>query len=280
MKLSRPLATGACVTGALLIMVIFTILFIPSREIENVLARSLEQRGYSMRTGYFGKAFPLGVKARNLEILDERGSLVKLDEVTAHVGILPLFVGKLVINFYAEVGKGTIEGHFSPGRKKEFTASLDNIQLEYISFFQTVTGARVKGKMSSRADFHEEGGNLRGEARLSVKGAVLNGLKIGEMPLPDASYETIQGMYRLNGGRGTLESLSMQGRGIYARLKGDIPFTSPPGSAPINLTLELMPKPVFIENQKFVFLLLAKYLSSPGYYQIPVRGTLAKPAIQ
>jgi hypothetical protein len=41
-----------------------------------------------------------------------------------------------------------------------------------------------------------------------------------------------------------------------------------------------MPKPGFLESQKFVFLLLTKYLTTPGHYQIPVRGTLAKPVIQ
>jgi hypothetical protein len=41
-----------------------------------------------------------------------------------------------------------------------------------------------------------------------------------------------------------------------------------------------MPKPEFLEGQKFVFLLLTKYLTTPGHYQIPVRGTLAKPVIQ
>jgi len=35
-----------------------------------------------------------------------------------------------------------------------------------------------------------------------------------------------------------------------------------------------------MEKQKYVFLLLAKYLISPGAYQIPIRGTLAKPAFQ
>ena len=280
MKLSRPLATGAFIAGALLVLFLFTIFFIPAREIRAVLARGLDRQGYSLRTGYFGKAFPLGVKARNLEISDERGSLVRLDEVTARIGIIPLLVGRVVINYSAAVGRGTIEGSFSPGSNREFTAEMINVQLEDIPFFQTATGARIKGKMNSRAEFREEGGNFRGEARLSVNGAVLNALKIGETPLPDASYETIQGMYRVNGGRGTVESFSLQGRGFYVRLKGEIPFTSPPGSAPINLTLELMPKPVFLENQKFVFLLLTRYLTSPGHYQIPIHGTLAKPAIQ
>lgn len=277
---SRPVLIFATVAGACLALVIFTIIFIPAREIRGVITRGLARQGYTMRTGYFGKAFPIGVKARNLEILDERGSLVKLDEVTARVGILPLFFGKVVVNYHAELGKGTVEGQFSPESGKEFTIRTDNIELEQLPFFQTVAGARVKGRMSSSAEFREEKGIFRGEARLSVNGAVLNGLKIGEMPLPDASYETVRGMYRVTGGRGTLESLALQGRGIYVRLRGEIPFASPPGSAPLNLTLELMPKPVFLENQKFVFLLLNKYLTSPGYYRIPIRGTLAKPAVQ
>jgi len=116
--------------------------------------------------------------------------------------------------------------------------------------------------------------------RLWAKEAVLNGVKIGETPLPDASYENIQGLYRLKGSRGTLETLSLQGSGIYVRLKGEIPFVEPTASAPLNLTLELMPKPAFLESQKFVFLLLAKYLTTPGHYTIPIRGTLAKPMIQ
>jgi type II secretion system protein N len=59
-----------------------------------------------------------------------------------------------------------------------------------------------------------------------------------------------------------------------------MPVTTPLGDAPLNLTLELMPKPAFLERQKFVFLLLAKYLISPGNYRIPINGTLARPAIE
>jgi hypothetical protein len=41
----------------------------------------------------------------------------------------------------------------------------------------------------------------------------------------------------------------------------------------------MMPKPAFLERQKFIFLLLMRYQSSPGAYSIPIRGTLAHPAI-
>jgi type II secretion system protein N len=99
------------------------------------------------------------------------------------------------------------------------------------------------------------------------------------MPLPDASYSSIRGMFRVAAGKGTLESLTFRGEGIYSRLSGTLPVSGPLANAPLDLTLELMPKPDFLERQKFVFLLLAKYQASPGSYRIPVKGVLLKPAI-
>jgi type II secretion system protein N len=233
-----------------------------------------------VRTAHFAKAFPLGIKAKNLEIGDDRGTLLKLDAVSARLSLPKLLLGRFSINYQAEIGRGTVEGHIASRRDMNFSLKLDDVRMEEIPLFQTVTGARVRGNLHARAEFGGEKGNNGGELRLWAKEAVLNGVKIGGTPLPDASYETIQGLYRLKGSRGTLETFSLQGSGIYVRLKGEIPLAEPPGSAPLNLTLELMPKPAFLESQKFVFLLLTKYLTTPGHYTIPIRGTLAKPMIQ
>jgi hypothetical protein len=40
-----------------------------------------------------------------------------------------------------------------------------------------------------------------------------------------------------------------------------------------------MPKPDFLEKQKLVFMLLAKFMTAPGVYSVPIRGTFLKPAI-
>jgi type II secretion system protein N len=280
MKPSSPLFICTCIAAALFLLVSLTVIFIPNNVIRDFVDHSLQNKGLTMRTAYFGKAFPLGIKARDLEISDARGGLIKLDDAIVRISLPSLLIGRVVVNFHAEIGKGSIKGSFSHRRDTAFSFQAKDVRLEDIPFFQTVTGARVKGNLNADTVFREEGTTRSGEMRLLVKGAVLNGVKIGGTPLPDASYETVQGMYRLNGGRGTLESLSLQGKGIYVRLKGEIPFVSPPGAAPLNLTLELMPKPSFLENQKFIFLLLTKYLTTPGHYQIPIRGTLAKPLIQ
>ncbi len=280
MKLKQPLLICAWIVGALSLFIILTILFIPARELQAVITSGLERQGYTMQASHFGRAFPFGLKARNLEISDARGSLIKLDEASARISLSALCLGRVVIIYHGEIGKGTIEGDVSPQQSGGFSLSMDDVQLEDIPFFQTVTEAKVKGDLNARATIQETQGNYRGELRLWVKGAVLNGIKLSGMPLPDASYETIQGMCRVNGGKVSLESFTLQGKGLYVRLKGDMPVASPLGSAPVNLTLELMPKPEFLEGQKFIFLILTKYLSSPGHYQIPIRGTLAKPAIQ
>jgi type II secretion system protein N len=63
-------------------------------------------------------------------------------------------------------------------------------------------------------------------------------------------------------------------------LKGTIPPGPSLAAAPLNLTLELMPTAEYLERQKLVFLLLARYLDTPGHYQIPVKGVLGKPAME
>jgi type II secretion system protein N len=87
-------------------------------------------------------------------------------------------------------------------------------------------------------------------------------------------------MIALNGGDATIESFTLQGDGLYVRLKGNIRPGPSLAAAPLEITMELMPKPDFLEKQKFVFLLLAKYLDTPGHYRIPVRGSLGKPVME
>jgi type II secretion system protein N len=214
MRLKRPLLISALIVAALVFFAVLTVLFIPASEIQGVIARGLAQQGYTMRASHFGKAFPLGIKARNLEISDKRGSLVKLDTVSARISLLSLCIGRIAVHYHAELGKGTIVGDVSPQRNGRFALSLDDVQLEDIPFFRTVAEAQLKGNLHARASMQGTAGNYRGELRLWVKGAVLSGVKISGMPLPDAAYDTIQGMCRVNAGRVNLESFTLQGKGL------------------------------------------------------------------
>jgi type II secretion system protein N len=157
---------------------------------------------------------------------------------------------------------------------------MTGVRLEQIPFFTTVADTRAAGIVNCQAELRGLQKSAAGSIKLDARGVDLAGIKLGDAPLPDASYQTVQGMIALNGGDATIESFTLQGDGLYVRLKGNIRPGPSLAAAPLEITMELMPKPDFLEKQKFVFLLLAKYLDTPGHYRIPVRGSLGKPVME
>jgi len=256
-----------------------TYCFIPDRELQALAVRALQQEGYTLRAARFGKAFPLGVIARGLEISNERGPLFAADKATIRLVLLPLLAGKVTTNLEADIGAGHVAGEYSMGNGAA-KVDIKGVRLEDLPFIQTVTGARAKGILRLQGHMKGKGKGTAGEAQMEITGANVAGVKIGGMPLQDADYTRVQGVAHAGSGMLTLGSFTLEGEGLYVRLKGDLPLTQPLDAGPLNLALELLPKPEFMERQKFVFLLLAKYLASPGRYVIPIKGTLAKPAIQ
>ncbi|HEY6871904.1 MAG TPA: type II secretion system protein GspN [Geobacteraceae bacterium] len=275
----RRLAIGAAALGALLLFLLCTLWFIPDRELQALAARALQQQGFTLRAARFGKAFPLGIKAAGLEISDDRGPLLKAQNAAVHLDLLPLLAGTLSFSCQAAIGTGRATAEYSP-RANAVSVDIRGVRLEELPFIETVTGARAKGVARLQGRFKGKDKGSSGELQLEITEANVAGVKIGEIPLPDADYRRVQGAVRAGGGVITLGSFSLEGDGLYVRLRGDFPLTTPAGAAPLNLTLELMPKPEFLEKQKFVFLLLTKYLTTPGRYEIPIKGTLAKPLIQ
>lgn len=276
----RLLLAAAGTVAGIFLTLVFTLILVPSREIGGLVARGFERQGYTFQAARFGKAFPLGVSAKGVQIAGERGTLLRLDRASVRLSLLPLLTGQLVCAFDGQVGSGRISGEYSLRKNGKGSLEVRGVRLEDVPFFKTVAGAEAKGIMSVDASLRGTPPQTSGELRLEVKGAELRGVKIAETPLPDASYETVRGMVRIASARAVLESFALQGEGIYIRLKGDFPLSKPLGASPLNLTLELMPQPAFLDRQKLVFMLLAKYLVTPGHYQLPIRGTLAKPILQ
>jgi type II secretion system protein N len=279
MKTRRQLFLIAGTAAAVFLSLCLGLFLVPDRVIKDLAVRVAEREGYSLRAEQFGTTFPPGVQAIGLEISNASGPLLKADNAALRLRILPLVTGTVTFDYQADLGPGRIRGDISP-RSNAIRIEADGVRLEDIPFFPAVTGARVKGVLRLSGSFRGKGKEPGGELRLEIKGAHISGVKVGEIPLPDVDNAVIQGLVRGKGATLVLESFTLQGEGFYVRLKGDFPVDVPLGAAPLNLTLELMPKPEFMEKQKFVFLLLSKYLVSPGNYSIPVRGTLAKPLIE
>jgi type II secretion system protein N len=278
MKHWSPLLLIAAGVVSLVLLLLLTIIFIPVGEIKGVVERGLAREGYVLQVAEFKKTFPLGITVSNALVSDERGVLLKLDSATFRVQLLPLFIGKVAFEAQARIGEGELSANIQP-RTSTISVHAERVRLQDVPLLQIATGANIRGDLFLDGSFTGEGTALQGEMRMEIGQADLRSIKISGMPFPDASYETIRGMFKASGGIGNLESLTFQGDGIYIRLKGTLGMTGPLDSAPLNLTIELMPKPDFLEKQKLIFLLLAKYMKSPGSYRIPVTGTVTNPAI-
>lgn len=269
---------GGAAGGALL-FVFLTVLFIPAETLLRTANNGLAQYGLKLGATSFGKALPLGISGRGITLSSASGELLKIDKGRLTLDLLPLLAGKVSVSVDTTIGSGSLVSSLSLLRSPSTRVEVKNVRLEDIPFFQTVAGMKASGILSGKVDTNGPLAKAKGTLQLEVKGVELSGIKLGAMPLPDASYRTIQGMLRITDGKGVIESFTLQGDDLYVRLKGGLPLTDPLAATPLDLSLELMPKPALLEKQKLVFLLLLRFQDTPGHYLVPVKGTLGKPQV-
>jgi type II secretion system protein N len=279
MRINRILRIIGLITGGTVLLLVMTVMFIPGRTLFEAANRGISPYGLKLDAVSIGKAFPFGISGKGITLSSESGELLKLRSGRLALELLPLLAGKLNLSIRAEIGSGSLVSSLSLLRSPSTTIVIKNVRLEDIPFFQTVAGIKASGVLSGKAETKGLISKAKGYLQVEVNGADLSGIKIGEMPLPDASYRKVQGMVRISDGKAAIESFTLEGDDLYVRLKGALPLADPLPATPLNLSLELMPKPSLLDKQKFVFLLLLKYQDTPGHYLIPVKGTLGKPQV-
>jgi type II secretion system protein N len=214
-----------------------------------------------------------------LLLSSEQGPLLSCERLQARVLLLPLFIGRAVVSGEAAIGKGHLDIRYALNGSAALDLDADGIPLGDIPFFKSVLGAKASGNLWSQGKLLRGAKGLSGDLKLEVKQLEYSGVKLGAFPLPDAANLKTQGIVRVSDGKARLESFTLEGDGIYMRLSGDLPTDANAAVTPLNMKLEIMPKPDFLEKQKLVFMLLARFMVSPGVYNVPIRGTLLKPQI-
>jgi type II secretion system protein N len=260
------------------LFLLFCYLLFPTARIDAALARGLSQQGLTLAPAVHKTLLP-GLAWDNLLLSSEQGQLLSCERLQFRVLLLPVFVGRVVISGKATIGKGHLDIRYALNGKAALDLDAEGISLADIPFFKSVLGAKTAGNLWSRGTLQRGAKGLSGDLKLEVKQLEFSGVKLGAFPLPDAANLKTQGMVRVNGGKARLESFTLEGDGIYMRLSGDLPSGANAAVTPLNMSMEIMPKPEFLEKQKLVFILLAKFMTSPGVYTVPIRGTLLKPEI-
>ncbi|MBL0224635.1 MAG: type II secretion system protein GspN [Geobacteraceae bacterium] len=278
--MTRPgLVRGAVLSCAWLsLFLVCVYLFFPSRRINDVIDRVLLAQGLNL-TPAAHKTFLPGLGWDNALLSSRQGPLLRFDRVTVRPLLLKLLTGRIVLSSSASLGSGHLMLEQVLGGRQSVHVAADKLALGEIPFFKTILGARATGSIWTEGHVTREPQGWNGELRLEISRLGFNGIRMGAFLLPDVDNLNSKGMIRLTAGKARLESLALQGEGIYMRLSGDLPLGVNADAAPLDLLLEIMPKPEFLEKQKLVFMLLAKFMASPGVYRVPIRGTLLKPEI-
>jgi len=263
--------------GVWLFLVLIYLLF-PMGRVNAVINQQLASQGLTLTPGAHKTLLP-GLGWDNVRLASDQGPLLHCEQLKVHLGLLPLLTGRVAVTAVAAIGAGRIDLEYGITGKKVLDLHVNAINLAGIPFFKTVLGAKAGGNLWSEGNVTRGTAGPNGELRVEIKQLELSGVKLGAFPLPDVANLHSQGMVRITNGKARLESFNLDGEGVYMRLSGDLPYGANATTAPLNLTLEIMPKPEFLEKQKLVFMLLAKFAVSPGVYRLPISGTLLKPVL-
>lgn len=272
----RRLSTGIGLgLAGLLLFLALVYVFFPVDPINRAISQKLAAQGLTIAPEGT-KTFLPGIGWRNAFLSSGQGPLLDITRLAVRPHLFPLLLGRVRASLAANMAGGELSLLYGHNGPLVCTLQGDGIQLARIPFFKTVLGATAGGTLWTSGQISRSPQGPEGELKLEVRQLGYSGVKLGAFPLPDASGLQTQGMVRISGNRARLESFTLQGEGLYMRLSGELPQSA---AAPLDLTLEIMPKPEFMERQKLPFLLLAKFMVSPGVYRVPIRGTLLKPQI-
>lgn len=274
----RLIQIAAYLAAGGFLLVVLTYLLFPMGRVNAVINQQLAAQGLTLTPGAHKTILP-GLAWNDLLLSSDRGALLRCERLKLQLGLLSLLKGRVTVAAAASIGSGRLDLEYGVTGKKALVLHADGISLAAVPFFKTVLGAKAGGSLWSEGSVTRGPQGLNGELKLEIRQLEFSGVKLGAFPLPDAANLCSQGMVRVMNGNARLESFTLQGEGIYMRLSGDIPSGANAANAPLNLVLEIMPKPEFLEKQKLVFMLLARFAASPGVYRLPIRGTLLKPEI-
>lgn len=278
MKFHRLLQRTGIVFTASMLLVVFIYLFFPVAKLNSALNRFLAEQGLRLDPAA-SKALLPGLVWEQPVLSSEQGELLRMERLSVGLDLTALLTGRIKLKSAGSIGSGSVRIILGMNGSEALQMDSEGVELGNIPFFSSVLKARAAGRVWCQGGLQQTPKGLQGDIRLEVKQLAIRGAKLGAFALPDVSGLTTRGIVRFTGSNARLESFTLEGDGIYMRLSGNLPGGMNALNLPLELTLEIMPKPEFMESQKLIFMLLTKYMISPGNYRIPIRGNLLKPEI-
>jgi type II secretion system protein N len=162
------------------------------------------------------------------------------------------------LNFSGQINHGTINGTITE-EQREMALHIygENIQINGLPIIDRI-GVYGDGNLM----FNFQRKQRKGEITFSIDNAMLKGTLTGIGVLPLHLFRNVKGLLTFGDASIAVNSLTMEGKGIYVRIKGVIEKSNFDGNIAIMMdsAFDLYPT---------LELLLARYKVSEGYYLIP-----------
>jgi type II secretion system protein N len=253
------------VAGIIAAVLVFGLWFIavPESLLSGLIANSFQGSPVSIDVENLQKGLFYNVRISRIVLKKAGAALLSVDNASGRLSFSSLLKLRPGITFHGDLAGGTVRGtlYFSRG-DRSLDVALKNVQLEEVPFFaQAGLGGRgvISGEYRSV--------NRRGNLKFTVEDADIRTASFGGVPVPLNMFRTARGAMETNDGILRINSFAMEGKGIYARIKGEVTGST------LNLTMEIMPD-ASIERQDMMFSMIRRYEVSPGYYSIPIRSAI------
>jgi type II secretion system protein N len=250
---------AAAIIGAGIIAGSWFVVF-PERTLLALVSTSLHGSGLEVDVAGFRKGVFYDFDARNLTLKKSNRTLLTAENVSCGLDLPSLLLLKPVVRCDGEIAGGRIKGSVGLLQGNgPVKLSIADARMEDLPFLSSL-GVRGSGSISGRMNLEKGSGDIL----FALKDIHLQPSSFGGITVPLDVFSAGTGALALDSGTLRVTSFSLEGDGIYARVKGNIQENT------MNLKMELMPDRSFMQRNP-VFALLAAYRDSPGHYSIPIK---------
>jgi len=286
-SLRRPtrseLLFGAFALAAFLLSLRWTF---PSETVRERLIFEAGARGWQIDIKDVGPSGLLGARLDGVVLTDRSGLPIPVDRARASLRILPLLVGKAVLDCRATLYDGTIQSRADlTGENRRYVVELDGLDLSRALPIRKAADTDLSGKVSGRIEVLVPGGALEkshGTFDLEIEQLRLKG---GRVPLP-VGVGTLTAAARIEQGRVAVDKLEakggdveLRGEGIAAVLQQRMQYAPLTGQVRLRLQPALWQKPDAAPFQSLLENQLAASRNPDGSYQFQVSGNLGNPQV-
>jgi len=233
---------------------------VPEDLIAHFIENSLIKSGMKIEKEGFKKGLFYNFSIKSINVTSENSiPMLTIKDVEARLNFTSVVKLTPQIYFNGNINNGKILGSISL-RGKDGVSIIKGSSID-INDIPALGKLGIQGKGNLAFDFWHM--NNRSEINFSLDDATISGSFSGTGILPLEIFKKVRGALIIENELASVKSLVMEGKGIYARVKGDIRRDSQ------NLKIEVM---VDSSSQSDLSSLkiIEQFKVSPGYYIIPL----------